>query len=345
MRYLLFLPALIFVFCKNESPQNQLVVTAAQAVLRDAPGEKSHEIQVLKQGEKVTDLDEVSDFESVITLGDAHRQSPWLQVKTAGKVTGWIFGGAVEPTMQTDSNWLLQKRMQCYFGKSLTERRNKVIGARASTVESDFAIQYRNLMTLRDTFVLLLARRSDPNEAHMQPDYSWLEEVLPGFILQKIAEGTQPYLFAYYGLFQKTVTQTDGKQDDVFIETCFAAFPSDSIESFFPAWKFQFSDYEAASQLGKGIHFKMLKQIDKALEYGPLFRPELTDFKEILLEDILDKKTVYWQPKELIIKELSQILNANLTCLDERDRAALKARVVMFENPMANGVRVNLRSG
>jgi hypothetical protein len=42
---------------------------------------------------------------------------------------------------------------------------------------------------------------------------------------------------------------------------------------------------------------------------------------------------------------LDQILKANLSCLDDRDRVALKARVAMFENPQANGVRVNLRSG
>lgn len=345
MRYLLFLPVLIFVCCQSKSHQNQLVVAVTQAVLGDTAGEKSHEIQVLKQGEKVSDLDEVSDFESVITLGDTHRQAPWLRVKTAGNKTGWIFGGAVEPMIQTDDNWLLQKRMQCYFGKALALRRNQVIGVPAITTESDFAIRYRSLMALRDTFVLLLAGRSEPGEVHTQPDFSWLVEVLPGFIYQKVAGGTQPYLFADYVFFQDLALKTNGTLDDLFIETCLTAFSADSIESFFPAWKFQLSDYEAASQLGTGIHLKMLRQIEKAMQSGPLFQPELTALKEAVLDDILDKKTVYWQPKELIVKEMNQILKANFSILNNRDRVALQARLAMFENPEANGVRVNLRSG
>jgi hypothetical protein len=191
----------------------------------------------------------------------------------------------------------------------------------------------------------LLSRRSDPNDADFQPDFSWLAEVLSGFIFQKVAEGTQPYLFADYLFWQQKALKTSGLQDDLFIQTCLAAFPTDSIESFYPAWTFQLSDYEAASQLGTGVHLKMLQQIEKAMQAGPLFQPELMAFKEAALEDILGKNSVFWQPKELILKELNQIFNTQLSCLNDRDLMALQARLTMFENPEATGVRVNLRGG
>ena len=344
MRHLLFWLVLVFVSCNNETPHSQLTIKYDH-VLREAPGEKKTQLRTLKQGENVVELGKVSDFESLITLGNERRQSPWVQVKTDGGETGWVFGGAVEPVTQKQADWLLQKRMQCYFGMTLTARRNAMAGLPASTGDADFAARYRDMMTLRDTFVLLLARRAEPSEANVQLDFSWMVEALPGFVFQKIAEGTQPYLFAHYGFFQEIAAETNGLQDDAFIATCLTAFASDSIESFFPAWKFQYSDYEAASQLGTGTHLKMLREIEAALKAGSLFQPELLAFKEALLDDVLSRNTVYWQSKELILKELGQILAENLSILDARDRAALEARSGMFENPEANGVRLNLRGG
>ena len=168
---------------------------------------------------------------------------------------------------------------------------------------------------------------------------------MPCFVFQWVSDGTQPYLFADYLYWLPIASKTNGLQDDAFIQTCLVAFPADSIESFFPAWKFQLSDSEAASQLGMGVHLKMLRQIESALNTGPLFQPELMTLKEAVLDDILNHKSVYWQSKGLILKELNQILAANLTILDERDRTALQARRTMFENPEASGVMVNLRGG
>lgn len=345
MRYSPILLFLIFVSCKWKNTQNQLFVGNFPTSLRDTPGDNSLEIGVLEPGETLTDLGETSDFESLIVLDDAPLQSPWLQVKTGGGNIGWVFGGALALPPASAKTWLLQKRMQCYFGKVLTHRRNQITDAPPSLSETDFAVRYRDLMALRDTLVLMLARRPEPGEARRQPDFSWLMEVLPGFIFQKVAEGTQPYLFVHYGFFRSIALKTNGVQDDAFIEACLTAFSADSIESFYPAWTFQYSDYEAASQLGTGAHLKMFRQIETALKTGPLFRPELMAFKEALLEDMIGKNSVYWQPKELILKELDQILNAGLTCLDESDRVALQRRRAMFEDPAANGVRVNLRGG
>ena len=345
MRCILFLLALNFCFCKQKSTENQLVVVFPQTVLRDAPGEKSIEFKTLKAGEALYDLRQVSDFESEIRMRDARVQAPWLRVQTANGDMGWVFAAWVDPVLPQE-DWLLQKKMVCYFGDALVNRRNEYVrGLGALVSEMEVAAQYREATALRDTFIMLLVRRAEPNGASRQPDFSWLPEAMPGFVFQQVAEGAQPYLFFDYRFWQQKALASNGLQDDYFMDVCLTAFSSDSIESFFPAWTFQFSDYEAASQLGTGRHLKMLQAIDQSWETGTLFKPELSAFKEVLLEDVLGKNAVYWQPKELIMKELSQMLNSDFACMDGRDRMALQARLTMFEDPEANSVRVNLRSG
>jgi hypothetical protein len=342
MRHLLFFLLLIFVFCKNEISENQALTIQFPTALRDTFGENGREILSLKAGEKVADLGAVSDFESIVALGGETRQTPWLRVKTTSGKTGWIFGGAVAPP---DSNWLINKRLRCYFGSALAARIGRFAAIESPDTEADFAAQYREAIALRDTCIFLLVTRAERSGADQHPDFAWLPATFPGFIFQKVAEGTQPYLFADFHFWEQKALKTNGLQDDAFVQTCFVAFSADSIESFYPAWKFQISDYEAASQLGTGVHLKMFRQIESALKAGSLFQPELMKFKEALLEDILDNKTGYWQPKDLILKELNQILNADFACLNDRDRVALRAQLAMFANPAANDVRVNLRSG
>lgn len=344
MRYLLFFFSLFFVFCKNKISENQLIVTHEDA-LRDAPGEKSAEIRRLKAGEKVTDLGEVSSFETPIMFDDTLLSAPWIKVQTVDNQTGWVYTEYLKPSAGPFDKWLLDKRLICYFGKQLTARYDQFIASQEENSEAEFAARYRESIALRDTFLHLLAHRPDPNNTLGLPYFSWMRDLIPGFIFQLAAEGTQPYLFADYQFWQQKALKTSGLQDDAFIETCFTAFPADSIESFYPAWTFQISDYEAASQLGTGVHLKMLRSIDSALAAGDIFRPELMAFKESVLNDILDKNIVYWQSKKLIVKELRQIIEDPPACLDNRDIAALQGRSAMFEDPEANGLRVNLRSG
>jgi len=342
MRYLLVLFSLVFVFCKNKTTENQLIVALPQTILHEAPGEKSRDLGTLKQSERLTDLGEVSHFETTLQLADKTHQAPWLKVRTADGKEGWVFGRAVEPALRP-ADWMLQKRMACYFGPTLTARRNNLVNQPDQLVdETGFAAYYRQSVALRDTLTQLLASRPEPGEADFRPDFSWLSEVLPGFLFQEVAERTQPWLFAAYPFFLEKALATTGKQDDQFIAVCLTAFPTDSVESFFPVWQFQISDYEAASRLGEGYHLKMLQAIEGAWVPGILFRPELTILKDQILEDILAKNTAFWQPKEKIVPELKKITTTRLMCLTEQDRSDLQHRLSMFND---NGIRVNLRSG
>lgn len=301
-------------------------------------------MRILADGERLTDLNEVSRFESAVYFNDQRFQSPWIKVKTADHQTGWVFAEALRP-LQKDTGWMLQKRLACYFGEALAGRRNRFLNNPPARNDAELAAAYREVTALRDTLMYLLAHRAEPDEAGFRPDFSWLTEVLPHFVYQTTANGSRPYLFADYRYWQNRAAQIGGAESMAFFNTCLTAFATDSIESFFPCWTFQVSEQEAASQLGLKKHLAMLQSIQTASEAGPLYQSEILRFKEALLEDILDKKTVYWQPESLIINELKELLTQDFSCLNDRDRMALRARLTMFEQAAANGIKVNLRSG
>jgi hypothetical protein len=331
---------LFFFACQTQIPENQVFVNAEQTALRAAPSEKSRELAALKNGQALRELGEVSRTESRLRLGEALFQTPWLKVQTTDGLVGWAFAGALRPAAD-HADWLLQKRLECYFGPALAARRNAWAAAPAPTGEQQFADHWREAVALRDTLLHTLGSRPEPD---FQPDFEWLRAVLPGFVFQKVAEGTRPWLFADYRFWQQKALKTNGLQDDALLEACLAAFPQDSIESFFPAWQFQYSDYESASQLGSGAHLQMLLQIDRAAQNGTIFAPELAALKEQLLDDIL-QNTRYWQSKEKVLTELGQIFKDRPNCLSERDYDALAIRQPMFEDPTAHGLRLNLRTG
>lgn len=343
MRYLpILFTALLFCCCKHNDSDNQLIVSVEKISLRASPGVTSAETTVLRQGEKLTDLGEVSHFESEITFGDQALRTPWLKVKTSGNKQGWIFAGAVKPAENMEA-WLLQKRLDCYFGHAFASRLN-TCKASLDDIQTDaqFAAVYRLSTAMRDSMVHELERRPEPNG---RPEYRWLPEALPGFIYQRAYEGGPPRLFADYRFWGQKAQKTSGAADDAFLETCYVVFPRDSIESFFPVWKFQFSELESASNLGTGAHLKVLQQIEKNLAQSRVFEPELMQIKDAVLEDIQDKYTRFWQSKDLILSDLDKIIANPPTYLSANESSALQLRRVMLEDPEKNGIRVNLRSG
>lgn len=335
--------------CRDEpkSPRIDLLVRFDQTSLREAPGEKTAELRALPAGERLRPTGPVSNFVTPLRLGDTLLQAPWVQVETAEKQTGWVFAAALRPTEGDTASWYLQQQMSCFFGPGLTSRRNQWYEQRqaGSDTEAGFARDYREAMALRDTLMRRLAARAEPNEAGFQPDFYWLNQALPDFIFQLVAEGTQPFLFANYKAWQDKALKTNGEQDDRFVAACLIAFAADSVESFYPAWMLQTWDYGGSSQLGAGQHIKMLRAIDAALATGDLLKPELLAFKDEVLNDILDKDASFWQPAEKAAEELDQILTGKLHCLTGRDQLALTERRKAFDDPAANGLHTNLRAG
>lgn len=342
MRYLSFLFVVMLAFCKNENIENQLVVTVEKIALRAAPGVKGAETGTLRQGDAVYDLGEVSHFESEIVFGERAIQAPWLKVRAKDHPEGWVFAGAVAPAGDAIS-WLRQKRLDCYFGHAFNARLNRWLsGLNQVRSEEQFAAAYREALAIRDTMFYALGRRSEPEQ---KPKLQWLSELMPGFVLQQNEPGSLPFLFVDYRFWVPLAQQTSGTADDAFLQTCIRAFPRDSIESLFPVWKFQLSETTGASQLGKGLHLAMLQQVDETLAGSSVFEPELMHIKDAVLEDILDKNTGFWQPAELILEELDDIIARPPACLNNKETATLQLRRTMIEHADQRGIRVDLRSG
>ena len=342
MRYMLLSFLLVFSFCQHEIRESQLIVKVEKISLRSIPGVKGVEIGVLKKGQKLLDLGVVSHFESDIKFSDEALRTPWLKVQTADKQQGWVFAGALQPKLE-QADWLFQKRLDCYFGHQFASRLNAwKESLKDLNSDQQCAAAYREALEMRDSMVDQLSRRAEPEG---KPDYRWMSDVLTGFVYQQSGEPAPTMLFADYRFWGQLAKGSSGVADASFFETCFMAFPRDSIESFFPVWTFQFSELESASQLGTGIHLKILEQIDKALAASQLFAPELMQIKDALLEDMLDKNTRYWQSQEAILKDLDHIIAVAPTCLSSQESSAVRLRRVMLEDPVRHGIRVNLRSG
>ena len=341
--------AVLFLLACNRSSAPQpggLAVTGFRpAVLQEAPGKKGVPLRELQPGERLADLEETSDFLTQMQVGDSVFQSPWLRVRAADGAAGWVFGPAVAPSEGDFGAWFLRKKMDCFLGKQLARQLPSWANVMENAeTDAAFAGAFHDGLALRGRVAAVLAAHRERNEAAFVPDYFWLNEAMPGFIVQVSDDGLRPNLFADYAHFQALAAQTDGGQDDLFIQACLAAFPLDSIESASPVWQIQ-TDAGNFSQLGTGHHLKRLAAIGRALRECPFFEPELAAMKDALLADVLDQKTGFWQPKNLIVKELAEMLDLRYSCLTERDRLALTERLRILREAGANGVRVNVRAG
>ena len=349
LRYLF--PALLGGFgCLNAGPASSApgLVARYPTALREAPGEKSPELNQLAAGTNLVDLGDVSSFLSTVALKDTVRQEPWLKVATPNGLTGWVYAAAIKP-LDKDSaairKWQLQKRFEAWFGAGLAHSWQSWLETPVPRTDTSFAGFWRTGLHLRDTLNLLLARNVTPDAEHPLPDLYWLSELTPYFIIQQNAAAIGYKMFADYRTVARTAARTDGVEDDQIAQVFLSAFPVDSIESALPAWVFPLSAETSCSNLGQGRHLFMLQSVDRAMQNGTLFLPELTTLKNNILEDILDKSRAYWQPKEKILPELARIRQSGLKCLNARDRLALQMRKAMFDAPESNGIRVNLRSG
>ena len=351
----LILPVLAaFYTCQDaESPSGAnetaypLAVVYATA-LRKSPSEKSAELDQLPFGARLHDVGQVSDFLASVLLRDTLRQEPWIKVQTPAGRAGWVFAGALRPPSADPEQlraWVLDKRFQALFGPVLAQRWRTWSGLPAPDTDAAFAVHLREGLSLRDTLNLLIGRVLTRDAASALPDLYWLSELSPYFVVQQVANGTSYTLFSDFRAVARTAAHTTGRQDDLFGQLGFTAYPADSIESALPVWVFPLNTEESCSNLGQGQHLRLLRAIDAAQRSGDLFRPELQAMKDRILNDILDRSRDYWQPREKILQELAAILREHPHCLNDRDLLALEARRNMFAAPEANGIRVNVRTG
>jgi len=317
--------------------------------MRAEPGETGAVLHTFNQGDVLYDLGEASSFTTRIKLRGIEFDEPWILVEDKEGNQGWVYAGGLDFQLQNQSataRRLMQYRLQAVFGEALADSvrsyRERYLAAADSRT---FAQAYQFGMLLRDTLNHILVNKVEIQDYDRLPDLFWLKEALPGFIPQLVAEGTLYQLFANYKDMASRAARTSGKEDDLFIELCINIFPQDSIEYYFPGWFLQTWDYGGHSELGKGVHFSLLDRMNRILAQEDLFAAEIEAYKERLIDDITNADNSYWYPQDAILKELNQIQEADFGLLEDRDKAALEVRTRQFENPDANQIKLNVRSG
>ncbi len=325
------------------------IVNIDRLRMRETAGEKGKVIKELEKGTVLYDEGEVSDFTTRIKLRGITFDEPWLKVSTAENTVGWIYAGAIHLGTTPDSEVakiLREKRLINLFGQAGAEemRRYRRDFHNTQTAQEVLTV-YRKGRRIREDFVDKLEEKIDAYSAEIQPDLFWLEEALPGFVPQLVAEGTIYYLFEDYRQWIEKAKATKELVDDQFVEFKIRAFPMDSIEYFFSAWQIQTWDYGGSSLLGRGFHFALLTEADRLVQEGHPLEAEILEVKKNIVEDILQPSNTFWESKDKVLIEMDKILEAELAILDKNDKIALKARRMQFDDPEANGIKMNQRSG
>lgn len=322
----------------------RLVVTARSALLREQAGQDSRVLQTLAKGDALFALPEVSSFTTPLKLQGKAYNEPWLSVRTAGGVKGWIYASDVQldsPDEKAARRFLLECRLQSLAGPAfktqLAQYRQKYAAIASA---DDFAAAFRLGRNHADSLVSVLSGMTTPTT-----DLFWLGELFPGYAPQLVAEGTAYYLFEDYRQWLQKAGQTPESDDDELTLLFISAFPDDSIAYFFPAWTIQTADYTGHSLLGRGKHLQLLQHAQQLLNRSRRFEPEILQLKTDLLNDITQAGVTYWESRDKIIAEVDNILTANLNLLTPADKIALQTRRSHLENPETYGIQVNQQAG
>ena len=330
---------------KWDNDAKVLVVKLDKIKLRKNPHIKGETIDTLHIGAHLLDKNEVGENLTLGSIDSVMYWSPWLKVETKEGQEGWVYAEGID--FSTKESVLSQKKAMALFGKQLyvecliyQEKQEEILTAK------DFAVNYRKGIQLRDSIIALvdIFLEKLPMDVGL-PNFFWLEEILPGFITQLVAEGSRYYLFADYKHWYTISKASKGEEDDDYVQICFDVFPTDSIEYFFSAWTIQTWDYGGHSLLGRGIHLGILKSIDSCLTKSQLFQPGLQEIKQEILDDITVDDITYWESKEKIGKEVSSILTDEITILTKEDKIALEVRLMQFKSPEKYNIDLNLFPG
>lgn len=333
--------------------QTKLIANIDYLRLRSLPGTDSETLAMLKEGDEMYDLGEVSDFSTAVELRGVQYNEPWLKVKTEAGQTGWVYGGGVYFDVNESSeavSLLLKKRLAGFLGKDLAQEiGNYQTAIRNANTDKKLATAYRQgveiTAKIHDVFENKFPEPST-FQKNKQPDLRWLETSMPLFHLGSAAEGTVYHFYQDYKAFQKKAKKTKGSADDDFVELKFLLFDQDSLEYFFPSYFMQTWDYGGHSLLGEGKHLKILKKANEILANNPsIFDKEINEIKNALIHDMTASPEGYWYEKSKILSEFDAVLRSELGILTKKDLIALNEQRKRLENPQVSNIKVNIRSG
>ena len=329
---------------QTQRQEDWLEVRQPNFQLREAPGNEASPIQGLEPGERVLSLGEQSTVTTHLEIGGRLYDEPWLLVQSENGAQGWVYALAFQDSLNTGEGFPPGARLHALFGQALAQRIAIYEEAFEQAHTAEMVAQAMAIgRALRDTLVQVLALRALEND--QRESLFWLKEAIPAFVPHLMEDGRTYYLFMDYRPYLSLARTSEGAADDAFLELCLMAYPEDSIEYFYPVWKFESNEKEVHSLLGRGLHFQFLEKLDKLLLYRDLYGEEIGQFREQLLNDIAGAGVTYWESREKALTELKRIQQANFQVIGEDGQQALEARRRQFEDPGKYGIRFNYKSG
>lgn len=327
-----------------------LTVIVPSGRMRSAPDPQAEVVRQFPNGTHLEDLGEVSQKTTQISFGSDHYDEPWLQVRDSSGKTGWIYAREVAPRALSNEEERQQfkktKHLLSIFGKIPFQglQQYQLLWSEATT-EAAVAQIYQRGLALRDTLTPLLEHKSYSYEGGPLPDLFWLDDFVPGYVTQLVAEGTVYYLFNDYEQWLQLARHSTGKQDDHFFALMASCFPQDSVEYFYPAWELQTWDYGGHHLLGRGITYDILSDIEQLEPRIPLFSKPLVNLKDQILADLTRPDIHFWEPDSLVKRELDSIIQANWSIFTATDRVALETRRLQLDSAAVHGIDFNARAG
>jgi hypothetical protein len=309
------------------------------------PSQEGNIIMKLEKGAPVFHTGEVSNTLSVLVLDSTLYCEPWLKVKLTKGEEGWIFGGAID--FEEEKIAYNDVRTEALLGKEIKDTLDLFI-QNISAVQDHVGLEkaYQQAQRLQ----LLINQRLEKVSYDLTgpmglPDLFWLGDIIPGFVPQIVAEGTSYYVFFDYRQWLAWARNTPGAEDEAFMSICTKVFPTDSIEYFFPSWTIQTWDYGGHSLLGRGLHFDLLNQLETYQSESSLFKMDIDNFRQQIIDDMTRGEVTFWEDSEKIKAEMDSIIAQNFSILTEADIVGLKVRRDQFEDPERHNIKLNLRAG
>lgn len=335
-------------FIKSSTEGIRLTISARQAIIRAEADPTAKEITRYSQASTIDYLGELSTYTTLMRIQGIDHEEPWLKVKTTDGRIGWIYGGCVRFNGLSDqklSEMVFDKRLKKTFGKELSSK-IKVYQKEIQDVQTTaaFRMLYKRGAKLRDALEAQLNERLKLSSSDSLPDFFWLNESLPGFLVHLIDSGGVYQLYRNFAHWNNLAEATNEAEDNLLIAPFLVAYQTDSIEYSQADWRLALSEHETYSLLGRGLHKATLDALQTALQGSSGFEKELNQLKNKLLDDI-SLTSDFWEDQDAILAELQAILDAEYKMLGKEDLVELSARLKMLKNPGKYDLKTNLFEG
>lgn len=346
IRWLFAAALLAFAACgPNGPPQGEcLVVSVPNAQLWSAPSGRSEVSQVLAKGTAVFFLYEVSAETYTMVLEGKSQEGCWIKVSTPQRDSGWIFSGAVawdRASCPQLERALAESRPRRFLGTEFFDRAHRIKNQLSSArSDHELAGSFLSARQFRSDLETLLAEKLRKEPPGDRPDWFWLNDHLPGMLLQSDEKKNGFRVFFDYRPWLEAAKKTEGTEDDLAMESLVSAFPQDSTESDLPGWRFFDPEQGFFSMLGRGRHLAMLRRVDEGLRQENSFRPVYNELLRAVLDDLINARA-FWESPERLLVEYEDILAGDFVFWTPEQKLTLTVRRGQLKEWKKNGLVVN----